>query len=149
MKPVVGTSIQYLLDGDTFVIRIQCCVLEVLYRIISNYLLLNLNHKTEDYRQNLQVKHKYGSIFEAYTPECYYYDLIDLIRRLILTGGLILIGSEQAVAQIFLGILISSIWFASYFFPLVVFFTPKYPLLLFDRLFLRLLLGILMYNYEW
>ena len=27
---VVGTLIQYLLDGDTFIIRIQCCVLEVL-----------------------------------------------------------------------------------------------------------------------
>ena len=30
LKSVVGTLIQYLLDGDTFIIRIQCCVLEVL-----------------------------------------------------------------------------------------------------------------------
>ena len=30
LKVVVGTLIQYLLDGDIFVIRIQCCVLEVL-----------------------------------------------------------------------------------------------------------------------
>ena len=30
LKPVVSTFIQYLLDGDTFIIRIQCCVLEVL-----------------------------------------------------------------------------------------------------------------------
>ena len=30
IKPVFGTLIQYLLDGDTFIIRIQCCVLEVL-----------------------------------------------------------------------------------------------------------------------
>ena len=29
-KPVVGTLIQYLHDGDTFIIRIQCSVLEVL-----------------------------------------------------------------------------------------------------------------------
>ena len=29
-KPVVSTFIQYLFDGDTFIIRIQCCVLEVL-----------------------------------------------------------------------------------------------------------------------
>jgi hypothetical protein len=43
------------------------------------------------------------------TPECYYYDLIDLLRRLILTGGLIMIG-DQAVAQVFLGILVSASW---------------------------------------
>ena len=30
LKSVVSTLIQYLLDEDTFVIRIQCCVLEVL-----------------------------------------------------------------------------------------------------------------------
>jgi len=30
LKSVVGTFIQYLLDGDTFIIRTQCYVLEVL-----------------------------------------------------------------------------------------------------------------------
>jgi len=64
----------------------------------------------EDYRKYLLMTEKYGSIFEAYTPECYYYDLIDLMRRLILTGGLILVGQDQAVAQIFLGILVNSMW---------------------------------------
>ena len=29
-KPVTSTFIQYLFDGDTFNLRIQCCVLEVL-----------------------------------------------------------------------------------------------------------------------
>ena len=29
LKPAVGTLIQYLLDRDTFNLRIQCCVLEV------------------------------------------------------------------------------------------------------------------------
>ena len=60
--------------------------------------------------KHLKVKATYGSIFEAYVPECYYFDLIDLVRRLILTGGLILIGHDEAVAQIFLGILISAMW---------------------------------------
>ena len=48
-------------------------------------------------------------LFLTDTPECYYYDLIDLLRRLILTGGLIMIG-DQAVAQVFLGILVSAMW---------------------------------------
>ena len=30
LKPMVGTLKKYLLDGDTFIIRIQCSVLEVL-----------------------------------------------------------------------------------------------------------------------
>ena len=33
---VVSTLIQYLFDGDTLIVRIQCCVLEVLQRIIYN-----------------------------------------------------------------------------------------------------------------
>ena len=28
-KPVIGTFIQYLLDGENFIIRIQCSVFEV------------------------------------------------------------------------------------------------------------------------
>ena len=87
---------------------------------LSQFLVLWKNRKyldesklssDEDYRNHLQVKQKYGSIFEAYTADCYYYDLIDLIRRLILTGGLILIGNEEAVAQVFLGIFVSAMWF--------------------------------------
>ena len=66
--------------------------------------------KDKDYRKHLDIKHKYGSIFEAYRPDCYYYDIIDLIRRLTLTGGLILVGNEEAVAQVFLGIMISTMW---------------------------------------
>jgi hypothetical protein len=86
---------------------------------LSQFLVLCKNRKylderklvtDSDFSKHLKVKQKYGSIFEAYTPECYYYDLIDLIRRLILTGGLILVGNEEAVAQVFLGILVSSMW---------------------------------------
>ena len=36
LKSVVGTLSQYLFDQDTFIIRIQCSVLEVLERIIYN-----------------------------------------------------------------------------------------------------------------
>ena len=56
------------------------------------------------------MKRTYGSIFTAYRPECYYYDILDLTRRLILTGGLIMIGNEEAVAQILMGILVSAVW---------------------------------------
>jgi hypothetical protein len=104
-----STSIMAYIGMGIFVVGIPLFQFLVLWKN-RKYLDENKLTTDEDYRQHLKVKQKYGSIFEAYTPECYYYDLIDLIRRLILTGGLILIGDEEAVAQIFLGILISSIW---------------------------------------
>ena len=55
-----------------------------------------------------RVKKQYGSIYEHYTDECYYYDFVDLFRRLLLTGGLILVGSS--IAQVFLGIMICLTW---------------------------------------
>ena len=30
----------------------------------------------------------YGSIYENYIDSCYYYDIVDLLRGLLLTGGL-------------------------------------------------------------
>jgi hypothetical protein len=78
----------------------------------------------EDYARHLEIKARYGSIFDAYVSSCYYYDLIDLLRRLILTGGLILIGNSEAVAQIFLGILICSLWLC------LILFTKPYTSML-------------------
>ena len=95
---------------------------------LSQFLVLCKNRKYLDestlksdteFRMHLKVKQKYGSIFEAYTAECYYYDIVDLVRRLVLTGGLILVGSEDGVAQIFLGILVSAMWLC-----LVLYFKP-------------------------
>ena len=65
----------------------------------------------EMHRQHIRVKQQYGSLFKDYNTQCYYYDIIDLLRRLILTGGLIMVGGdENSVAQVFLGILISLMW---------------------------------------
>ena len=62
-----------------------------------------------DRKLHRKVLKQFGSIYRHYTPECYYYDLIDLTRRLMLTGGLILVG-EESVAQLFLGILVCVFW---------------------------------------
>ena len=65
----------------------------------------------EAHRRHIRVKQEYGSIFKDYNVNCYYYDLIDILRRLLLTGGLIMVGgNENAVAQVFLGILVSMMW---------------------------------------
>ena len=63
---------------------------------------------TDKVRQ-YQVEKMYGSIYLHYIPECYYYDILDMTRRLALTGGLIMMG-EEGVAQMFLGIIICAGW---------------------------------------
>ena len=48
-------------------------------------------------------------MYLAYKKEYYYFDVFDLVRRLALTGGLILFG-EESIVQIFLGTVISLFW---------------------------------------
>ena len=60
-------------------------------------------------KRHRKVVKQFGSIYKNYTEECYYYDLVDLIRRLLLTGGLILVG-EESTAQVFLGTIICVVW---------------------------------------
>ena len=60
-------------------------------------------------QQQHVVEKEYGSIYANYNSDCYYYDIIDLFRRLLLTGGLIMMG-EESVAQVFLGIIICAFW---------------------------------------
>jgi hypothetical protein len=59
--------------------------------------------------QHALVKRKLGAVYEAYRPHAYYFDLIDMLRRLLLTGGLILLG-DNSNAQIFLGGLVCTCW---------------------------------------
>ena len=62
-----------------------------------------------DNQSHRLFKKQFGSIYENYTEECYYFDLVDLFRRLILTGGLILVG-EHSIVQSLLGILTCTLW---------------------------------------
>ena len=59
--------------------------------------------------KHVQMVKQFGSIYEDYTENNFYFDLVDLARRLLLTGGLILVG-EQSNTQIFLGALLCVIW---------------------------------------
>ena len=56
-----------------------------------------------------RMEKEFGSIYAQYNPNTYFFDVIDLVRRLLLTGGLILMGNES-VGQLFLGILICTFW---------------------------------------
>ena len=58
---------------------------------------------------NERLKTRFGSFYLHYKSTTYYFDVLDLARRLLLTGGLIMMGGES-VAQIFLGIVVCAIW---------------------------------------
>ena len=88
-----------------------------LYLLVRNRKHLHLHDEMshEDKVKQRLVEKEYGSIYNNYTEECYYYDILDLFRRLLLTGGLIMMG-EESIAQIFLGIIISFAWVSLLFY---------------------------------
>ena len=59
--------------------------------------------------RHAEVKRRLGAVYSDYHPDAYYFDLVDMLRRLLLTGGLIILG-ESSNTQIFLGALICMAW---------------------------------------
>ena len=102
----------YAASGALFIILYVVGIPGVqLYLLYRNRDILHVREgMTHEEKQEQHVVEKeYGSIYANYTTECYYYDIIDLFRRLLLTGGLIMMG-EESVAQVFLGIIICAFW---------------------------------------
>ena len=79
-------------------VGIVCIFLYVIGVPLTQFIVLWINRKhlheesALDLKSHRKIKKQFGAIYEHYTEECYYYDLVDLIRRLLLTGGLILVG---------------------------------------------------------
>jgi len=63
----------------------------------------------ERHAEHAMAQKKLGSVYGDYSNEAYYFDLIDLFRRILLTGALVLVG-EGGGAQIFLGSVICLVW---------------------------------------
>eukprot|EP00945_MAST-04E_sp_MAST-4E-sp1_P001515 g1515.t1 len=62
-----------------------------------------------DQQAHRLVKKQFGSLYESYTEECFYFELIDLFRRLMMTAGLILV-RQSSVVQALLGTITSLSW---------------------------------------
>jgi hypothetical protein len=96
---------------------IFCIFIYVIGIPMAQFSLLFLNrkhlHETRalDNKAHRIVKKQFGSIYENFTEECFYFELVDMTRRLVLTGGLILVG-EHSVTQMLLGILTALLWFS-------------------------------------
>ena len=98
-------------------VAIFCILVYVIGIPLVQFILLIKNRKhlhesrTIDHKAHRLVKKQFGSIYKYFNEDCFYFELVDLMRRLILTGGLILVG-EHSVAQMLLGILTALIWFS-------------------------------------
>jgi hypothetical protein len=88
-----------------YVIGIPFAQLYVLWKHRKN---LHEN-SAEDPQSHRLVKKQFGSLYENFTDDCYYFEIVNTFRRLLMTGGLILVG-EQSVVQALLGILTCTIW---------------------------------------
>ena len=62
-----------------------------------------------DQQAHRLVKKQFGSLYGSYTEECFYFELIDLFRRLMMTAGLILV-RQSSVVQALLGAMTSLSW---------------------------------------
>jgi hypothetical protein len=59
--------------------------------------------------QHARVHRQFGAVYGAYEPHSFFFDLVDMLRRLCLTGALTLLG-ESSNVQIFLGGMICTCW---------------------------------------
>ena len=91
-----------------YVVGIPVCIFVLLFQ--RRVRLYEETCPADELDKHMQVKKSFGSIYSDYTPANYYFDLLDLGRRLLLTGGLILVG-EESNTQIFLGLLLNVLWF--------------------------------------
>ena len=56
-----------------------------------------------------RIKNILGSVYGPYRSAFYYGDQVETLRRVLLTGGLMILG-EDSVARVFMGILVSMCW---------------------------------------
>ena len=79
-----------------------------LYILLKNR--VNLHREScENPQTQRRLEKEFGSIYSHYKPHAFYFDVVDLLRRLVLTGGLIMMG-EESVAQLFLGVVVCIVW---------------------------------------
>jgi hypothetical protein len=99
------------------------CMLILMFGIPFTYLFTMCNNReylydrdsfhdnkfSEELAQHRWIKNVLGSVYDPYRKGFYYSDQVETLRRVLLTGGLVLLG-EDSVTRIFLGVLISMIW---------------------------------------
>jgi hypothetical protein len=70
------------------------------------FLAMYMNRETiKSDPKNEHMLKMYGSMYKAYEPDYWFFEILEMMRKLVLTAGLVLV-SPGSTAQIFLGILV-------------------------------------------
>jgi hypothetical protein len=81
----------------------------VLYATNSSGDVVTAYMEKNKYVEHRSVAEMYGDIYEQYTPQAWYFEILVMIYKMLLTGGLILIREGTSI-QIVFGIVVAFTW---------------------------------------
>ncbi len=108
VKCFVGEHLNYT------VLAFICMAVYVLGIPMGSYLILRKHQKhlwDTDSEKHRGVKQKFGSLYEQYNMDCWWWEVVEMFRKLLLTGVLVMVGSGTSV-QVLFGILVSLVYLA-------------------------------------
>eukprot|EP00944_MAST-04C_sp_MAST-4C-sp1_P002161 g2161.t1 len=68
-------------------------------------------YKNRNALSNRMVRQKWGSIYCDFKPGYFYFELLTLFRKFILTAGMVFISGDDAVPQVVISLFASTIWY--------------------------------------
>jgi hypothetical protein len=105
---------------EYLVYSVVCMLVYVLGIPIAMFaILFRARYDIQHHPEDLATKMKYGMLYSSYEPDYYYFEVVEMGRKLMMTGGLILVGSGSAL-QVLIGILVCFVHI------LIIFYTRPY-----------------------
>jgi hypothetical protein len=74
---------------------------------LSDRLPVEVRRKARE--RHRRVKKRIGALYEQYTDECYWVNILEKLHTLMISGGVVILGPDS-VARCLMAILISSLW---------------------------------------
>ena len=87
-------------------VMLVCLVVYVIGIPIASTVVLRCKRSKLFDKNDSTVRDVYGSLYEAYEPQFWYFESIEMIKKMILAGGLVLVAPGSS-AQILVGILVT------------------------------------------
>ena len=107
-------------EGRWYAYAVMACIGIIVYTVGipgTLYYVLRQNKRylyeescpANEMHKHALVSRRLGAVYASYNADSYFYDLLDMTRRLVLTAGLVVLG-EDSNSQILLGGLICLVW---------------------------------------
>eukprot|EP00944_MAST-04C_sp_MAST-4C-sp1_P014324 g14324.t1 len=89
-------------------VAILCAMIYILGIPLFQFLILYYNRNRLEERD---VRQMWGSIYQEYKQKFWYFELVAMIRRFLLTAFMVFISSEDAIPQIVISMIVGLIWY--------------------------------------